>query len=599
MISDETKQDPLYSPVHEQVWSKVPTILPLYTEFLIVGGGLSGCAAAISAARMGVKVTLLEPTHMLGGQAGPGGVSAMDETAYYDEIIADFGFWSEFSTRVKRFYTYKLKRRVNVSQYRDDSFAPNPVVVDRVLTQMLKEQGVQTFRNLKISDADVRRGNAAVFTSAGRITGRLVLDATEDGCVIRLAQVPHRLGHAVFNGQQYSAEDFDSTYIQDITQTAMIRRYEQGTMPRELRLTEPPENYSECLEILRAAFPKGPGNSRGDHPNAFAGYRGAPDIGTDNHYTGAQWEKITRTSLNFHNDQMTNASYLLDADARAACERAAINLTLGVIYYLQNECGLDWSVATDEGFDRAPIRRDPRVIEGLPDALVRHLPPIPYIRESVRLVGRRTMTGKSIYRSSNRSCAAFDVTSVATGTYPPDLHGGRRPEDLEEDLEETLVDKPRTWREGPFPIPLGALIPRDKFPIIAAEKNISASRIAAGAVRLHPTVAAVGQAAGVLAALALSHKVHPGDVPTPAVQIMLMRQGAYLPAQRIDDLRKDDDRFVPAQLALLHQVIDEISVRPHDKAPRSRIDVDRAARMGQVIVQEYEDWLIDTALPSA
>lgn len=599
MTPQENSQDPLHSPVQEQIWRKVPTTLPLYTEFLVVGGGLSGCAAAISAARLGVKVTLLEPTHMLGGQAGPGGVSAMDETAHYEEVVSEFGFWSEFSARIKKFYTYRLKRPVNVSQYRDDSFSPNPVVVDRILTLMLKEAGVQVFRNLALCDADVRGGNAVVFTSAGRITGRLVLDATEDGCIIRLSNIPHRLGHAVFDGRSYSSDDLDSTYIQDITQTAMIRDYGAGKLPEELRVTEPPEGYEDHAPFIRAAYPNGPGNSRGSHANAFAGYRGAPDIGTQNVYTGAEWEKITRTSLNYYNDQMTPASYLNDAESRARCERAAMNLTLGILYYLQNECGLDWGVATDEGFNRAPIPRDPRVTADLPKDIVRHFPPIPYIREAVRLVGRRTITGKTIYRSANRSCAAFDTTSIATGTYPPDLHGGRRPEDLEEDLEETFADKPRTWREGPFPIPLGALIPRDNSSIIAAEKNISASRIAAGAVRLHPTVAATGQAAGVLAGLALTHRVHPGSVPTTAVQIMLIRQGAYLPLQRIEGLPVADKRFAPAQLALLHQLVDDISVRPNGKAPRSQIDVDRAARIGRMIISEFDEWLIDTASPSA
>lgn len=36
-------------------------------DVIVVGGGPSGCAAAISAARMGVKTLLLEGTQSLGG----------------------------------------------------------------------------------------------------------------------------------------------------------------------------------------------------------------------------------------------------------------------------------------------------------------------------------------------------------------------------------------------------------------------------------------------------------------------------------------------------------------------------------------------------
>ena len=37
------------------------------TDLLVIGGGTGGTAAAIQAARMGVKTILIEPTSMLGG----------------------------------------------------------------------------------------------------------------------------------------------------------------------------------------------------------------------------------------------------------------------------------------------------------------------------------------------------------------------------------------------------------------------------------------------------------------------------------------------------------------------------------------------------
>ena len=44
------------------------------TRVVIVGGGWSGCAASISAAKMGAKVTLLERTDMLLGTGLVGGI---------------------------------------------------------------------------------------------------------------------------------------------------------------------------------------------------------------------------------------------------------------------------------------------------------------------------------------------------------------------------------------------------------------------------------------------------------------------------------------------------------------------------------------------
>lgn len=583
--------NPLDSPVQRKLWSTVPAKLPLYTELLVAGGGLSGCATAIAAARAGVAVVLVEPTHMLGGQAGPAGVSAMDVTMYYEDQINRHGLWAELRERVANVYRYRLRRNVNVSQYRDNSFAPNPVVVDRVLTQMLHECGVRVFRNVRVDRAEVRLGKAQLQTSSGTVTGKLIVDATEDGSVVRLSRLPHRLGNAVFDGKAYSRTDLDQIAVQDLTQTAMIRWYAPGTMPAELRLTEPPAGYENYLPFILSGYPHGPNPARAGHPNGFAGYRGAPDLAGDTDYTGSQWERITRTSLNFHNDQPISASYFTDEQARIRYEREAIHRTLSILYYLQHDLGLDWGVATDEGFAEGPTPRDPRVTEGLPEQVVRHLPPVPYLRESVRMIGRETMTGKTIFRRSNRSVAPWDVTAVAVGTYPPDLHGGRTQLFLEDDLGESVLDKPRTWREGPFAIPLDSLIPHTRVPLVAAEKNLSASRVAAAAVRLHPTVTAVGEAAGTLAAIAVKNDVMPHDVPTLAVQTALLQNGAHLVPHMIADLHRDDERYAAVQLAVCHRLVDVTEVKQPDAAPLLRADLDRAHRLGQALLAEYSTWL--------
>lgn len=51
---------------------------------------------------------------------------------------------------------------------------------------------------------------------------------------------------------------------------------------------------------------------------------------------------------------------------------------------------------------------------------------------------------------------------------------------------------------------MGALIPQTVDGLIVAEKSISVSNIANGTTRLQPVVLQIGQAAGALAALAVS-----------------------------------------------------------------------------------------------
>jgi NADPH-dependent 2,4-dienoyl-CoA reductase/sulfur reductase-like enzyme len=50
----------------------------LKTDVLVIGGGASGVMAGIQAARLGVKVTIIEEEAWLGGMLTSAGVSAID-----------------------------------------------------------------------------------------------------------------------------------------------------------------------------------------------------------------------------------------------------------------------------------------------------------------------------------------------------------------------------------------------------------------------------------------------------------------------------------------------------------------------------------------
>lgn len=134
---------------------------------------------------------------------------------------------------------------------------------------------------------------------------------------------------------------------------------------------------------------------------------------------------------------------------------------------------------------------------------------------------------------------------------------------------------------------------------MAAEKNISVSRIAAGAVRLHPTAVATGEAVGALAALALRREVLPDAVVSPAVQISLLRGGALLSPVRISNLSPDDERFVPVCLAVCRRLVDWRYVRSTEDSteePWVEVDLDRAEAAGRALLEVYSDWDCNDAL---
>ena len=70
-------------------------------DVVVVGGGSAGLTAAISAARNGCSVTLLERYHHLGGMASGGMVLVLDDMANGNEVTVT-GIVDEFIHRMSK-----------------------------------------------------------------------------------------------------------------------------------------------------------------------------------------------------------------------------------------------------------------------------------------------------------------------------------------------------------------------------------------------------------------------------------------------------------------------------------------------------------------
>lgn len=71
------------------------------SDVIVVGGGAAGVTAAVSAARNGCSVTLLERYHHLGGMASGGMVLVLDDMVNGQEIVVS-GIVSEFIARMEK-----------------------------------------------------------------------------------------------------------------------------------------------------------------------------------------------------------------------------------------------------------------------------------------------------------------------------------------------------------------------------------------------------------------------------------------------------------------------------------------------------------------
>lgn len=526
-------------------------------DIVIAGAGTGGAAAALTAARMGAHVALLEETDWIGGQAAAAAVSTMDE----GNVIPPTGIYREFLARMEAYYQARGKS-VSTCYWSRHSHCFAPSAVRKILQQMIDEVNAGAYGkgriDLILEDRIVRvlsDGNTvtgAITAKGLRISSKILIDATEYGDVLPLTPARYRSGRSI-------GDDHGKSCTQDITYAMVIRKYPNG-VPPELEMQHEPPEYEKWLPTLRRQWRIDGNPSSRILPVDFGihnAYRGLPDLANPEPYVSTEYDQITRTALNWFNDYPTSTD-IFDRSRRMKILCEAKLKTLANLYYLQHELKHpDWSVANDEGYD-TPYNREDNSCPNIPQefkAIEHNFPAIPYIRESQRLIGEYTLTGGDIRRESQGAISVVGFPdSIAVGDYPDDLHACDAAEDYESDLEH-ISDRPMTARSGPFEIPLRSLIPEKVDGLLAAEKNISQSRLANGATRLQPITMLTGEAVGTLAALAVEKGIQPRAVPADEVQIALLKEGSMLAREPMPDLSIGTRPWQAAQFTVAHQWI--------------------------------------------
>ncbi len=191
-------------------------------DVIVVGGGPSGFAAALAAARNKAKVILIEQYGFLGGMATAGGISLFMPTdtvkGIYKEIVKELEKLGAAypSTPYPDILEYIVKtgRMKTIPEYignmiKDGTISRiwlkggglqfNPIVLKYVMLRMLIEKGVKIRFHSFVSDV-IKEGNkirgVIVESKSGRqaIMGKIIIDATGDGDVAFLAGAKYSKG---------------------------------------------------------------------------------------------------------------------------------------------------------------------------------------------------------------------------------------------------------------------------------------------------------------------------------------------------------------------------------------------------------------------
>lgn len=528
-------------------------------DVVVVGAGTGGIAAAIQAARLGSRVALLEETDWIGGQMTAAAVSTMDEGG---TITLDSGLYAEFLQRMRAAYLARGKS-VNTCYGGNNTHCYEPSVAQKVLLEMIGQccDAINHKGKGKV-DLYLRERVVKVLGTRQTVTGvvtqhqqvfhsKVVIDATEYGDVLPLTPAAYRLGNL-------TNDESGKACIQDITYAAVIRKYPHG-LPSGLLMEHAPPGYTSEFEarMKRVLEPDGNPVNRKTTPVNFAvfnAYRGLPDSTNPNNYVRTQAAAITRAEMNWFNDYEVTTD-IFDRSKRRAIVCAAKLKTLDLLYYIQHDLHeTSWSIANDEGYD-TPYNREENSCSNIPNEykkIERNFPPLPYVRESRRLIGLYTLTGGDIRREANHGASLTSYSdAIAVGDYPDDMHGCNTEPTFEHDLEHATA-RPPGARSGPFQVPMRSLIPMKVDGLLAAEKNISQSRMANGSTRLQPITMLTGQAAGALAAIAVSENLQPRQVNPATVQRELLDFNSGLVKQELNDLPRNTLPWRAAEFSLVH-----------------------------------------------
>ena len=161
------------------------------SDVVVAGGGPAGIIAAIAAARLGVKVTLIENNSFLGGVATGAMMSALAYSKYATGIVLEF-----LNNLVSKGGAPKL----DFYSRRDDQTIPFDVeVFKHVALEMVINTGVNLMLYTRICEPIIINGEikgVVTESKSGRfaVIGQIVVDCTGDADLAYNAGAPFEVG---------------------------------------------------------------------------------------------------------------------------------------------------------------------------------------------------------------------------------------------------------------------------------------------------------------------------------------------------------------------------------------------------------------------
>ena len=544
-------------------------------DVIIIGGTPAGIAAAIAAGRAEKRVMIIEQSPVLGGVLSSG-VIRLDDLY----MASNSGVMEEFRQRVRAYHRTglaedplvkaHLTRASNLPWNVAEGRAWEPHTAARIYAEM-----VGTFKTIKTRFNEVAvdvtmfddrvtgvitqdRDNQGKLGKRQSYTGKVIIDATYEADLAAFAKVPFRIGREARSKEEPHAGRIYTNFFRGVS--------------GPLKATILPESTGEADNRSQAFTYRltGKDYGRADHPYRLS--ESPPNYDPAKY----RWNRNTAPIIPNRKFDLLGISWggdltghgtrwvLAGWEERVEIEKIFRNYDLGWLYYIQTEGG------------------SPNI--GLPDDEFmdnNNLPYRLYVRQGRRIEGRYTLTESDVHKDlrGNGLRGPLNPDSVAIGVYGIDAHNVQGPTTRTEPpygegaAEGTLHLFDVT---GPYQIPYDVMVPKRHkgilFPV-----GISSTHIAMCTVRMEPVWSALGQAAGIAAALAIDNEQELGEIPVNQIQDELVKQGCVL--FFYTDLPREAPAFEAVQKLSLLGAVDDNELhrfRP-DRPATSLSDLNREA----------------------